>query len=292
MLACLRLERECVTSIPLYLYQLNLGRVSALSSERNEEQEDSQTLEPFLVKGDILSIPNLTISFGDDGNPELQPVTFYTGSHMCPYWLRIAYDHLLATEKNSVALIDAKRRNSNDEMGDALKLEFASGMQAIMASGIAIDAFYASVKEYVSIPLETTKAWRENRKARYKQASEVFRIAFHLDKAEAHELREVIKSIYDSRNRAVHPSPGASALALHPQLNKMTNWRYAAFCFQYAKTIVSFAVQIVCRLAGSPREADYISSDLMNYCKTLLVDVEPLLGMWAGEYGPLIRRTA
>lgn len=100
------------------------------------------------------------------------------------------------TEQNGNTLMDAKKRNNNEEMGDALKLEFSSGMQAMIASGIAIDAFYASVKEYVAIPPETTRAWRDNGTARYKQVSEVFRMAFRLDNASALELRGAIKRIY------------------------------------------------------------------------------------------------
>lgn len=256
--------------------------------DADEQVEVTPTPEPFIVKGDILSIQNLTISLGADGKLEAQPVSLYTGSHMCPQWLKIAYDHLLVTEENSNTLLDAIRRSDDEAIGDALKLEFSSGMQAVMASGIAIDAFFAAVKEHVVIPPATTQAWRTNGTARYKQISEVFRLAFRLDNTEVQELRNTIKRIYYFRDRAVHPSSTASALAIHPQLNKMTNWWYAAFCYQNAKTAASFAIQIICRLAGSPNDKDYVSPSLTNYCKASLIGIIPLLAAWEEHYGPLI----
>ena len=259
--------------------------------EEKTLNEDSQISGPFVVKGMRLRIKDFPISMGDDGQLTLGPLTLYTSLDMSSYWLKIAYNHLLAAEQAHEALLNAKQRDHSEDIGGALEQEFFSGMQAMMACGIAIDAFYASVKEYAAIPPETTRAWHDNGTARYKQVSEVFRLAFRLDNVNAQELRKVIKRIYYFRDRAVHPSSKASALALHPQLNKMTNWWYAAFCFQNAKMAVSFALQIVCRLAGSPREEDYISLDLMNYCKTSFTRVVPLLDMWGKQYGPLIKQT-
>lgn len=264
-----------------------------MSGKSDEEKaQDSQALEPFLVKGDILSIPNLTFSVGDNGKLELQPITLYTGSDMCLHWLRLAYNHLLMTEEASNALIEAKKRSNNDEIGNALNLEFSSGMQAIMASVIAIDAFYASVKEHVVISAETAQAWHDNGTARYKQVAEVFRLAFRLDNADTQSLRKVIKRLFYFRNRAVHPSSKALALALHPQLGKATNWWYAAFCFQNAKMAFSLAFRIVVRSAGSPRKEDYVNLDLAKYCRALVVKTKPLIDAWEERYGGLFEETA
>ncbi len=260
--------------------------------EGQKDKESSQDIQPFLVEGDSLVIPSLTISIRDDGKLEAQPIEFHTGSYMCPYWLQIAYGHLVITEKNSNAITDAEERNNNEEIGEALKLEFSSGMQAMMAAGIAVDAFYASTKDYVTIPDETARAWYNNRTARYKQVLEVLRLAYRIDNSDTQGLREALKHIYHFKDKAVHPSSGALPLALHPKLNKMTNWRYAAFCFQKAKVAVSLAFQIVWRLAASPREQDYANLELMSYCKTLLMSVKPLLDTWEERYGALNRHTA
>lgn len=211
---------------------------------------------------------------------------------MCPYWLKFAYDHLLITEQNSNAITNAKERNNDEEIGDALKLEFSSGMQAMMAAGIAVDAFYASTKDYVAISDETARAWRDNRTARYKQVSEVLRSAYRIANSDARGLRDVTKHIYHFRDKAVHPSSGALPLALHPGLNKVTNWRYAAFCFQKAKVAASLAFQIVWRLVASPREQDYVNLELMNYCETLLTSIKPLLDTWEERYGSFVDLTA
>ena len=54
-----------------------------------------------------------------------------------------------------------------------------------MASGIAIDAYYASIKDHIDLPEELVKAWRENGTARYKQIAEVFKRAFPLSQETA-----------------------------------------------------------------------------------------------------------
>ncbi len=263
-----------------------------MRNDDEEQPEDSQNLEPFLVKGDSLNTSNLTISVRDDGELELEPITFYTGLDMCLPWLGIAYDHLLMTEKASNALTDAIQRGNDEEVGNTLKLELSSGVQAVIASAIAIDAFYASVKEHVTMPLETAQAWQSSKTARYKQTLEVFRLAFRLDNIEAQQLRKALKRIYYFRDRALHPSSKASALARHSQLGKATNWWYAAFCFRNARMVACFALQIVIRSAGSPRREDYVNLDLAKYCRALVISTKPLRDAWESQYGVLFNETA
>lgn len=260
-----------------------------MKGDGEEEAEDAQPLELFLVKGNPLSIQNLVISADD-----VAEITFHTGSDMCSHWLKIAYDHLLMTEKASGALADAKKIGVDEDIGDALKLEFSSGMQAVVASGIAIDAFYASVKEYISIPPETAQAWREKKIARhrYKQISEMFRLAFHLNNVYEQSQRKFIKDVFDLRNKAVHPSSETSAPALHPQLNKLASWWYAAFRFQNAKAAVTSALVIIIRLAASPKKEDYVNLDLAKYCRALVVKTKPLIDAWEKQYGVLFEDTA
>lgn len=54
---------------------------------------------PFLTKGMRVSISELTLSIDDDGKLSMGPVVIHTGLDMCPYWLSIAYNHLLAAEE-------------------------------------------------------------------------------------------------------------------------------------------------------------------------------------------------
>lgn len=149
---------------------------------------------------------------GSDGQLMLGPLTLYTSLDMSSYWLKLAYEHLLATERAHKALLDAKQRNHDEDIGSALEQEFLSGMQAIMAAGVAVDAFYSRVKENVEIPGEVTRAWREKKTARYKQITETFKIVFGLRNEVASSLREVLKQNFDARDKAVHPSSETATL--------------------------------------------------------------------------------
>ena len=65
--------------------------------------EKPEKIEPdpgiFLTKGMKICIPSFSISIGDDGGVVSDPVTLLTGLDMSPYWLEIAYQHLLVTEE-------------------------------------------------------------------------------------------------------------------------------------------------------------------------------------------------
>jgi hypothetical protein len=90
--------------------------------------------------------------------------------------------------------------------GTALEREFESSMQAIMAAGIAVDAFYAVIKTHAQVPPTLAQKWREKRTPRYSQIAEVLRIAFHLKPKGTAVLRRNLKEIFRFRDLAVHPS--------------------------------------------------------------------------------------
>ncbi len=147
----------------------------------------------FLIKGDKVSVPNLSISIDGEGNLSASPVEIHTGIDMSPYWLNIAYQHVKAAEKAHKGLMLVKTAKNDSLIGEYLKKESSTGMQAVMASGIAIDAYYASIKEHIKIPKRTLDAWRANGTARYKQIAEVMRIGFHLSNESSKHLRNVLK---------------------------------------------------------------------------------------------------
>lgn len=165
----------------------------------------------FLVKGDAVSIQPFSISVNEKGEIEAGPVVLHVGIDMTGYWLDIAYKHLLETESAHKKLMIAKEEGNAEKISRYLKKESISGMQSIMASGIALDAYYASIKEHVTIPQSTLDSWRENNTARYKQISEVLRMGFRLKNPSGKSLRDILKQNFKFRDKAVHPSPGTAA---------------------------------------------------------------------------------
>jgi len=239
----------------------------------------------FVTKGMKVGIPSFSISIGDDGELVSDPVTLHTGLDMSPYWLEIAYQHLMATESAHVDLMAAKAAKDDEQIAAALQKEFVSGMQAIMASGVAIDAYYASVKDHIELPEDLVKAWKENGTARYKQIAEVFKRAFSLTQENARNLRDILKQNLKFRDKAVHPEYGTTAPLLHVELNKVSDYRYAVFRFYNAKAIVGLTLSIIYQTASKPFAEKH--DRLRSYCEELIVNIDPILNVWVEKYGKL-----
>lgn len=239
----------------------------------------------FITKGMQVSIPSFSIRIGPDGKIESDPVILHTGIDLCPYWLDIAFDHLLCTEKASKELMDAKEAEDDQRITNALGEEFIAGMQAIMASAIAMDSYYASVKEHIGIPKDLTRTWREKGTARYKQIAEILRRAFPMSQKSAKQLRDILKQNMSFRDKAVHPPSGTQAPAFHPELNKVTDWRYVTFRYYNAKAIVGLTLSIIAQTAGRPHKDKFEA--LRKYCETLMSRVEPMVKRWETRYGKL-----
>lgn len=239
----------------------------------------------FLVKGDKVSIHNLSFSVDDKGIVSAPPVELRVGIDMSPYWLDIAYQHVKSAENAHKRLMRAKDDRNDFLIGKHLRQESAAGMQAIVASGVAIDAYYASIREHITIPKATIKAWQVNRTARYKQIAETMRIGFDLTTTSSNSLRKILKQNLTFRDKAVHPCAGATQPLHHVELNKMVDWRYATFRFYNAKHIYAASLSIVYQTASnlSPK----VSKDLFEHCNGLVVRLKPVLRRWERNYGRL-----
>lgn len=259
-------------------------------NEQMEEGREGKAPDPgvFITKGMQISIPEFSIQMAPEGWLNVGPIVVHTGIDLCPYWLEISYEHLLATETANDNLLSAKEERSDEKIAAALQVEFTSGMQAIMASGIAIDAFYACVKDRIGIPRELVQSWRKKGTARYRQIAEVLRRAFPMTQESAKQLRDILKQNIGFRDKAVHPPSGTKAPALHPELNKITDWRYATFRYYNAKAIVGLTLSIIAQTAGQPHKNKF--EMLREYCKALMLSVSPLLDRWVSHYGKLFDR--
>lgn len=191
----------------------------------------------------------LTLSMGDDGKLH-GGLTIHVHYDVCPTWLELASRHLSDAEERRSARIQAWNADDQDARTASLEAEFESSMQAIMAAAIAIDSFYASLRDKVEIPIETTRAWRENKTARYKQIAEVFRRAFSLPPRYSVNLRRNLKEIFKIRDMAIHPSGEVTAPVLHPELQVGVEWRFALFRAENAQAVVQGAQSIVRELAA------------------------------------------
>lgn len=258
-----------------------------MNETEDKNKPQNQIPEPgvFITKGMRISIPQFSIRIDSAGKFDADPVALHTEIDLCPFWLDIAYDHLLATEKANKMLLTYIREQNDKGIGIALENEFLFGMQAIMSSVIAIDSFYGSIKDRFNISDELVQTWKKNKTARYKQVGEVIRLAFNLNDKVSKNLREALKQNFHYRDLAVHPQGGTAPPQYHPDLNKATDWRYVTFRFYNAKVITGLSISIIVQTSSIFNKVK--NKDLNKYCEELYKKVNPLAIKWAEHYEKL-----
>lgn len=252
----------------------------------NEESKELPAKPAVLItNGTQFTISGLSLTFHDDGRIEAGPVSLSTFFDISPHWLDIALEHLQHAEQAYNELMSAKKTNKNNEIGNALRVEFSAAMQTIMASAIAIEAYYACIKERIEIPDKLIKCWQENRLARYKQIAEVLKIAFPMSNEFFKKVRDALKEIYRFRDMAVHPPAKAAAPLLREELILIIDWRPVAFTYINAKHIAGFSLSIIAQTAArSPKDNFH---NLKPYCEALMPKISPLVTRWNALYGAL-----
>jgi len=168
-----------------------------------------------------------------------------------PTWIELALGHLSDAKGDSVARAKAWADNLEEEKATTLEREFRSSMQAIMSSAIALDAFYAALRERVKIDPALRARWRANGTARYRQLTEVIRVAFSLKPKGAGVLRDNLREIFKLRDLAVHPDATLKDPMLHPELGVGVEWRFYYFRFEQALAVVRCAVRMIHELVTS-----------------------------------------
>ena len=215
---------------------------------------------------------DLVVATGQDADAAsstTSPVHF----DACPTWLELAVRHLSDAQVARDARIAAWRNAGHHSRTGALEWEFEASMQATMASGIAVDAFYAMVQSRVHPPQSLIDEWRDKQTPRYIEVSEVFRRAFSLDPKNVSGVRQTLAEIFRFRDLAIDPSGKMDAQILHPELGVGVEWRFAYFRYQNALLIVKATLQLIAELvaSGYPKDAD-----LQKYLDALRARVEPL----------------
>lgn len=229
----------------------------------------------YITRGMTVSIPNFSLRIGENGEIDGDPITLHVRFDVCPTWIQIAKRHLDA------ALIAKANRDAiwkgTDEAAkaDALEVEFEASMQAIMAAAISWDAFYAVLREHVTIPPSTLEKWRNGRTARYTQVAEVTRQAFGLTQKGASMLRGNLKQIYRYRDLAVHPSGKIEAPLLHPELNLGMEWRFVYFRAHNAELAVMAAAAMLWDLTHNGKSKDKRISEYQKTLATRLKEIFP-----------------
>ena len=123
-----------------------------------------------MSRGMKLRLSGLGISIDRDGKVHSPPPDLLISIDLFAYWLEIAMTHLIESQETHRHLLTVWGRGDKQEGGQWLEREFSSSLQCITAAAIAVDAFYAMVRDQVHIPEEVIQAWRNNRTSRPKCA--------------------------------------------------------------------------------------------------------------------------
>lgn len=257
----------------------------AVEGDRETRVEPESKCSGILVgRGTRVSIPagGLTINLGSPG--QQLAVDVHLQLNMWFYWLEIALSHLGTAKNHHATLLRA--RHDGEALQPALDDETRSGMQAIMAAAIAVDALYADVADRLPVQRDLRKQWREKGTARYAQVTEVFRRAFGLRRQGTANLRLTLKELYHFRDLAVHPDARASTPVLYPDLQVGVEWRLVAFGFANAQQAVRAALAYVKILPSRP--LDRAPAPVQQLASEMLSLGGPLFDEWERHYGPLL----
>jgi hypothetical protein len=201
--------------------------------------------------------------------------------------LEIAVSQVRTASEQHKRLLQATSDGNKESVSVAMEAECKASMQAIAAAGIALDAFYASVKDRIQIPEALTLRWRANRTARYKQIGEVFRQAFNIGPRSAVLVRSTMREVFDFRDKSVHPPAVASRPVLYEELSVGTEWRFVTFRAHNARLATAAALSVVAQLLARPRTTH---PSLVEFCGPALKNVQPTMDEWEKEYGQLYPR--
>jgi len=240
----------------------------------------------LVSRGVSLTLSNISFTIGPDG---------FSGSDakvtvsldLTPYWLEIAVSQTEVALEEHAAVLAAWKAGDSASMGAAMEAECKASMQAAVAAGVALDAFYATVRRYVTLSEEEVTTWRAKRTARYKQVAEVFRRGFVVGPKSTKILSKTLGQIFDVRDKAVHPPATASEPVLYPEIRTGTEWRFVMFCGKNAQAITRESLSVVAQLLGRPREKNV---KLVEYCRPALANIEPTVTRWEERYGQLYPR--
>ncbi|WP_441227969.1 hypothetical protein AB7813_08125 [Tardiphaga sp. 20_F10_N6_6] len=238
----------------------------------------------LITEGATFALSGLSITINQEtGEITMGEVKASLHYDVCPSWLAIAVDHLKAAKMARQELLEGRDSNDDEKRNRALEQEFATSMQVITSSAIAIDAFYAAIKNRLKSdaePYDPTK----RRSARHAQVSELIRQAFQLKPKTFDQVRNIVEQIFKFRDQAVHPTGDFSDPTEHPELKVGVERRLVVFGYENAFKIIQTTVVVLSELATNGDAKNTAIGDHMKYLKfkTDQIRAEPIL-----ELGPV-----
>ena len=160
-----------------------------------------------------------------------------TSYNVLPLWLKVAQENLQLSRKASKEISE----QWCDDVAIQKKLllaELTPSVQVVVACGIALDTFYAQLKDYCCITDADIETWKRNKTSRAAQITEVIRRVCNLNKDMTIAFKTNIKSIMDFRDQAVHPTHSVKRTCKRLDVPVRVDWRFAAYT--YSNSIICY----------------------------------------------------
>jgi hypothetical protein len=257
-----------------------MTQAKGIDEESPKPQARGRSKGILITDGADFTIHGLQIRFDKEGVHASHAGTSLR-LDVCRHWLRIAVAHVADAAAANRDLLEADSSGENANLGTILEREFRSSMQAMVSATIALDAFYAAIKDRIVVPQDQISAWQKNRTARWKQMAEVFRLAFGLGDRAVVEVRKLLKEAFKYRDWAIHPPAAEQGPALCDDIHVGVEWRLVAFRYKNAATIVQMALALVNRMLKKEHPEP---EALAKYCEGLRPAVDALIEAWMREY--------
>lgn len=242
----------------------------------------------FIIENSSLRISELSISISPNGDIA-GDLKVSLAINVFAYWLEIAHEQLTRVEAAASEVADAWRGTDDRALVTAMQQECRASMQCIVASAIAMDAFYAFLRRHVPVPDAMVMAWRRNRTARYRQIVELLRRGIRLGPASEERIRHVLRELFRYRDMAVHPKAAFASPQWYPELNFSTEWRFVAFRRHNAHALFGATLNIIAQSVTHPRRD---LPELVEFTRQLPEQLSPLVEAWESRYGTLYPRGA
>jgi hypothetical protein len=235
-----------------------------------------------------LRISGIQISIGKDGSTDTGEPKTHLLTWMFVYWMEISLEHLQQAELAHAQLLEKWVPGEPAEGSKHLRDEFSSSMQCINAAAIAVDAFYAAIKNVAPISEEEISRWKAKKTSRPKQIAEVIRRSFGMKQSKVAALQQNLIELFKWRDWGVHPPADLEVPTPYPELSVSTEWRFVAYTASNARIALEYVLKLIIESLSRPKDKYPDLVELCSFCRDL---VSPIKSSLEELYGPLIIAT-
>ncbi len=235
-----------------------------------------------------LRVSGIQISIGKDGSTDIGEPKTHLLTWMFVYWMEIAVEHLQQAELAHAQLLEKWIPGEPAEGSKHLRDEFSSSMQCINAAAIAVDAFYAAIKNVAPISEDEISRWKAKKTSRPKQIAEVIRRSFGMKQFKVAALQQNLIELFKLRDWGVHPPADLEVPTPYPELSVSTDWWFVEYTASNARIALEYVLKLIIESLSKPKDK---YSDLVELCSSCRDLVSPIKASWEELYGPLIIAT-